>query len=86
MGCSRFFRIWRISEYFCTSVNDQVVHGIPSDYILKDGDIVSVDCGVILNGFYGDTAYSYSVGNVSQEVAKLLKTTKEVFILVLKKQ
>jgi methionyl aminopeptidase len=65
----------------CTSVNDQVVHGIPSDYILKDGDVLSVDCGVILNEFYGDSAYSYAVGNVSQEVAKLLKITKESLFL-----
>jgi methionyl aminopeptidase len=65
----------------CTSVNDQVVHGIPSDYILKDGDLLSVDCGVILNEFYGDSAYSYAVGNVSQEVAKLLKITKESLFL-----
>jgi len=61
----------------CTSVNSQVVHGIPSSYILKDGDMVSVDCGVILDGFYGDTAYSFEVGAVSEEVRKLLRITKE---------
>ena len=49
----------------CTSVNSQVVHGIPSDkVILKEGDLVSVDCGVIMNGFYGDTAFSFEVGEV----------------------
>jgi len=61
----------------CTSVNSQVVHGIPSDYVLKEGDIVSVDCGVIMNGFYGDTAYTFPVGNVSEETMALLVNTKE---------
>ena len=61
----------------CTSVNDQVVHGIPSDYALKDGDIVSVDCGTYMEGFYGDTAYTFPVGEVSDEVMNLLRTTKE---------
>lgn len=65
----------------CTSVNSQVVHGIPSAYILKDGDMVSVDCGVILDGFYGDTAYSFEVGNVSEAVKKLLRITKESLFL-----
>lgn len=61
----------------CISVNENVVHGIPSDYELKDGDIISVDCGVLLNGFYGDSAYTFPVGEVSEEVFQLLKTTKE---------
>jgi methionyl aminopeptidase len=61
----------------CTSVNDQVVHGIPSDYVLKDGDIVSVDCGTYMEGYYGDTAYTFPVGEVSEEVMNLLRTTKE---------
>ncbi len=61
----------------CTSVNSQVVHGIPSDYVLKEGDIVSVDCGVIMNGFYGDTAYTFPVGNISEETMALLINTKE---------
>ncbi|HRW62051.1 MAG TPA: type I methionyl aminopeptidase [Bacteroidales bacterium] len=61
----------------CTSVNDQVVHGIPSNYVLKEGDIVSVDCGTYMDGFYGDTAYTFPVGEVSDDVMKLLKTTKE---------
>jgi methionyl aminopeptidase len=62
----------------CTSVNDQVVHGIPSDkVILKEGDVVSIDCGTILNGFVGDSAYTFCVGEVSPEVKMLLKTTKE---------
>ena len=61
----------------CISTNDQVVHGIPGDYQLKNGDIVSVDCGVKLNGYCGDSAYTFEVGEVSHEVKKLLQTTKE---------
>ena len=65
----------------CTSVNSQVVHGIPSEYALRDGDIVSVDCGVIKNGWYGDSAYTFQVGEVSQEVGELLRVTKESLFL-----
>lgn len=62
----------------CTSVNDVVVHGIPDDKtVLKDGDIISVDCGTLLNGFCGDSCYTFCVGEVSPEVQLLLKTTKE---------
>lgn len=61
----------------CISVNEQVVHGFPSDYVLKEGDIISVDCGTILKGFYGDSAYTFAVGEVSPEVQKLLSVTKE---------
>lgn len=61
----------------CTSVNDEIVHGIPSGYGLKEGDIVSVDCGVILNGWYGDSAYTFSVGETGADVRKLLDFTKE---------
>lgn len=62
----------------CTSVNDAVVHGIPSDkVVLKEGDIVSVDCGTKLAGFTGDSAYTFAVGEVSEEVMHLLRTTKE---------
>ncbi len=60
----------------CTSVNDEVVHGIPSGYCLKDGDIISVDCGVILNGWYGDGAYTFAVGEIREEVRKLIEFTK----------
>ena len=61
----------------CVSVNDQVVHGLPGDKVLRNGDIVSVDCGVLMNGFYGDSAYTFEVGEVKEEVLKLLKITKE---------
>jgi methionyl aminopeptidase len=60
----------------CTSVNDEVVHGIPSGYTLKEGDIISVDCGVILNGWYGDSAYTFSVGEISDKVRRLLEFTR----------
>ncbi|KPK85240.1 MAG: methionine aminopeptidase [Bacteroides sp. SM23_62_1] len=61
----------------CTSVNSEVVHGIPSNYALRDGDIISVDCGVKLKGFYGDSAYTFEVGLVAEHVRALLKTTRE---------
>lgn len=61
----------------CISVNSQVVHGIPSDYELKEGDIISVDCGTILNGFYGDSAYTFCVGEISEEKKRLMRVTKE---------
>ena len=62
----------------CTSVNDVVVHGVPSDeVVLKAGDIISIDCGTLLDGFNGDSAYTFCVGEVSPEVKQLLKTTKE---------
>jgi methionyl aminopeptidase len=60
----------------CTSVNDEVVHGIPSDYILIEGDIISVDCGVILNGWYGDSAYTFPVGEIKKDVRRLLDFTR----------
>ncbi|MCD4746781.1 MAG: type I methionyl aminopeptidase [Bacteroidales bacterium] len=61
----------------CISVNENVVHGIPGKKVIKDGDIVSIDCGTLKNGFYGDSAYTFAVGNVKKEVLLLLKRTKE---------
>ena len=61
----------------CASVNDEVVHGIPNDVPLKDGDIVSIDCGTLLNGFCGDSCYTFCVGEVADEIKQLLKVTKE---------
>jgi len=61
----------------CISINECVVHGFPSDRIIKDGDIVSVDCGALKNGYYGDSAYTFSIGEVSADVLKLLEITKE---------
>lgn len=61
----------------CTSVNDEVVHGIPSDNVLLNGDIVSIDCGVILEGYYGDSAYTFPVGEISEKRQRLLDYTRE---------
>jgi len=60
----------------CTSVNDEVVHGIPSSYTLKEGDIISIDCGVILEGWYGDSAYTFAVGDIEEDVKRLLEYTR----------
>ncbi len=61
----------------CISVNEAVVHGIPSDKPLEEGDIASIDCGTVKNGYYGDHAYTFAIGEVSPEVEKLLRITKE---------
>jgi len=61
----------------CTSVNEQVVHGIPNKKPLKEGDVLSVDCGTLLKGYYGDSAYTFCVGEVKPEVKALLDATKE---------
>ena len=66
----------------CMSVNEQVVHGIPSSKtVLKEGDILSVDCGTFMKGFCGDSAYTFCVGEVDEEVRKLLKVTKEALYI-----
>jgi methionyl aminopeptidase len=62
----------------CTSVNECVVHGVPrEDQILKEGDVISIDCGTLLNGYNGDSAYTFPVGEISDDVRQLLRTTKE---------
>lgn len=61
----------------CISVNENIVHGFPSSYVLRDGDIVSIDCGAIVQGYNGDSAYTFAVGQVAPEVMALLRTTKE---------
>lgn len=62
----------------CISENDKIVHGIPSKkVIIKEGDIVSIDCGTILNGFFGDSAYTFPVGEVDEEKLKLMKATRD---------
>ncbi|MDR1881636.1 MAG: type I methionyl aminopeptidase [Prevotella sp.] len=65
----------------CTSVNEQVVHGFPTDYVLEDGDIISVDCGTEKNGFCGDSAYTFCVGEVAEDVKALLRATKDALYL-----
>lgn len=61
----------------CMSVNEQVVHGIPSGYALQEGDVLSVDCGAFMNGFHGDSAYTFAVGEVAPRTRELLDVTKE---------
>jgi methionyl aminopeptidase len=67
----------------CISVNEEVVHGIPGNRELKDGDIVSVDCGTLKNGFYGDSAYTFAVGEVEPEILLLLERTKASLYLAI---
>lgn len=77
-GAVPSFKNYRGYPYsICYSTNDAVVHGFPTADVLKDGDIVSVDCGVYLNGFHSDSAYTFAIGEVSTKVAKLMKVTKE---------
>jgi methionyl aminopeptidase len=61
----------------CMSVNEQVVHGFPGDDCLEDGDLVSIDCGVLMNGFYGDSAFTFGVGNVAEDIRLLMQRTRE---------
>jgi methionyl aminopeptidase len=67
----------------CTSVNEAVVHGIPNNRPLEEGDIVSIDCGVLKNEFYGDSAYTFAVGTIDPEVQQLLDVTKECLRLAI---
>lgn len=69
----------------CISVNEVVVHGFPSEYELKDGDIISIDCGVFHQGFHSDSAYTYPIGEVSPSVIDLLKATKDSLYLGIEK-
>ncbi|WP_139905850.1 type I methionyl aminopeptidase [Clostridium thermarum] len=69
----------------CASVNDEVIHGIPNDRVLKEGDIVSIDCGACLNGYHGDAARTIPVGKVSEEAYRLIKITQESFFEGVKK-
>ena len=65
----------------CISLNETVVHGFPSQYQLREGDVISIDCGVKLHGFHSDSAYTYPIGNVSKEIESLLKRTKQALYL-----
>src|SRR5690554_2317001 len=72
-----FLGLYDFPNTLCVSINDEVVHGYPRNEALKDGDIVSIDCGAILDGYYGDHAYTFAIGEVSEEKLKLLKVTQE---------
>lgn len=69
----------------CISVNDAVVHGFPTHELIKDGDVVSVDVGAYINSYHGDSAYTFAVGNISDDVKKLLRVTKEALYLGINK-
>ncbi len=72
-----FLGLYDFPNTLCISINEQVVHGIPTDRVLKEGDIISVDCGALYEGFYGDHAYTFEVGEVAPKIKKLLEVTKE---------
>lgn len=76
-----FLGLYDFPNTLCTSLNEHVVHGIPNNQELREGDVLSVDCGAIKNGFYGDHAYSFAIGEVSDDVKQLLKVTKESLYL-----
>jgi methionyl aminopeptidase len=76
-GKPGFLGMYGFPNTLCTSVNNEVVHGIPSSKPLVDGDIISIDCGVLFDEYYGDHAYTFPVGEISKEIKKLLDTTKE---------
>lgn len=72
-----FLGLYDFPNTLCVSPNTQVVHGIPNNTPLKEGDIISIDCGAIKNGFYGDHAYTFGIGTIAPEIEKLLQVTKE---------
>ena len=76
-GKPGFLGMYDFPNTLCVSVNEEVVHGIPNKKPLNDGDIISIDCGVLMNDFFGDHAYTFSVGEISKEVRQLLEVTKD---------
>ena len=72
-----FLGLYDFPNTLCMSPNAQVVHGIPNDTPYKEGDIISIDCGAVKNGYYGDHAYTFAVGEIAPEIEKLLRITKE---------
>lgn len=76
-----FKGLYDFPNTLCVSINDAVVHGIPGKKPLENGDVISIDCGTLMNGFYGDQAYTFAVGELSAEVKKLLEVTKESLLL-----
>jgi methionyl aminopeptidase len=75
-----FKGLYGFPNTLCMSLNQQVVHGIPNDTALEEGDIISVDCGALMNGFYGDQAYTFMVGEVDEEIKTLIDVTKECLL------
>ncbi|RYG53436.1 MAG: type I methionyl aminopeptidase [Chitinophagaceae bacterium] len=76
-GVPGFLGLYGCPSTLLTSVNEQVVHGLPTDRFIEEGDIVSVDCGVLMNDFYGDHAYTFEIGDIDPKTRKLLEVTKE---------
>lgn len=74
-----FKGLYGFPSSLCISVNEQVIHGFPGVYVLKEGDIVSVDCGACINGFHGDAARTFPVGNISKEAQRLIDVTRDSF-------
>ncbi len=79
-GVPAFLNFHGFPYSLCISPNDQVVHGFPGEHVLTEGDLISVDCGVVLNGFYGDSAYTFAIGEVSEEVKSLMRVTQECLV------
>ena len=73
---SNFLNYHGFPAVICTSPNDMIVHGIPGDYVLRDGDIISVDCGAIIEGYHGDAAYTAGVGEISDLARRLIEVTE----------
>jgi methionyl aminopeptidase len=73
---SNFLNYHGFPAVICTSPNDMIVHGIPGSYVLKEGDILSIDCGAIIEGYHGDAAYTMAIGRVSKEAARLIEVTE----------
>jgi methionyl aminopeptidase len=84
-GVPAFLNYGGFPYSLCISVNDRVVHGFPGEYELKDGDIISVDCGVIKNKYVGDSAYTFAIGEISEATQKLLRVTQECLALGIEK-
>lgn len=81
-GKPSFKGLYGFPSALCISINEQVVHGFPSSYKLQDGDIVSIDCGVFLDGFHSDAARTFPVGEISEISKKLIDVTRKVFLKV----
>ena len=74
---SNFLNYHGFPAVICTSPNDMIVHGIPGDYVLEEGDILSIDCGAIIEGYHGDAAFTMAIGEVTAEAEKLIRVTEE---------
>ena len=84
-GVPAFLNYKGFPATLCTSINDVIVHGIPSDAPLQEGDLVGVDCGVLFQGYYGDSARSFAVGAIDSETERLLEVTKTALMLGIEK-